>query len=131
MSEQLTPEVEAEIIAVYKRTRSPFKTATETGVDVAVVWKVVDQNKDKLSSFEERHGGRGRPEIERFMVAARRCSEREWDNASPAIASARADYERGTHIMATGRDGQWLLLYSFPRRGPREPRPNYFRPEQG
>jgi len=131
VSKALTPEVIEDIIQVYKRTRSPFKTATETGVDVADVWKVVDENKDRMSVFEERYGGRGRPDLQDFLVASRRAGDREWDNEDAGVAAARARYEAGTHTMATGRDGQWLLLYSIPLKWPSDPRPNYFRPEQG
>ena len=131
MSKALTPEVEADIVQVFKRTRSPFKTATETGVDVALVWRVIDENKDKLSAFEERFGGNGRPDLRPFLVHIRRASDREWNNEDEKIAEARRAYEAGTHIMCTGRDGSWLLLYSIPRKGPRQPRPGYFKPEQG
>lgn len=130
MSKQITPEVEAEVIDVFKRTRgSPFKTATETGVDVKDVWDIVDRNKDKISAFEERHGGQGRPELQRYLAATRRAGDRGWDLENAGVVRARANLELGTHIMATGRDGQWLLLYSIPRKGPRDPKPGYFQPE--
>lgn len=125
----LTPEVEEDIIAEYRRTRSPFKTANAVGVDVAIVWKVIDSNKDRMSVYEERYGGKGRPELEQFLVASRRATDREWNNDDRGIVDARAEYEAGTHLMATGRDGQWLLLYSIPRKGARDPKPNYFLPE--
>jgi hypothetical protein len=129
MSKVLTPEVIANVIAEYRRTRSPFKVANACGVDVKIVWQIVDENKDKLSSYAERHGGKGRPEMEQFLVASRHANDREWNNKDEGIVRARAAYEAGTHIMATGRDGQWLLLYLIPRKGPKQPRPGYFQPE--
>lgn len=126
----LTPEVIEDIISEYRRTRSPFKTANACGVDVAIVWGVIDQNKDRMSIYEERYGGKGRPELQQFLVASRRASDREWDNADHGIIAARRALEAGTHVMTTGRDGQWLLLYSIPRKGQRDPRPDYFLPEQ-
>ena len=125
----MSPEIIAEILAEYKRCRSPFKTAKAVGVDVAQVWSVIDTNKDKLSTFEERHGGRGRPDMEKHLVATRRATDRGWENSQPEIAAARAAYEAGTHEMATGRDGAWLLLYSIPRRYPVTGRDGYFTPE--
>lgn len=132
MSNQLTPEVENDILQSFKRSRSPFKTAIDCGVEVAVVWQVIDEAKGngKLTAFEERYGGRGRPEIQDFLIATRRAVDRAWNNDDPAIAEARAFYEAGTHTMATGRDGQWLLLYCFPLEDPIEPKSGYFRPEQ-
>lgn len=125
----LTPEVEADILAKFKQTRSPFKTAHACGVDVSEVFAVIDAKSDQLTSAEERHGGLGRPEMQRYTVARRRASDREWDNGNTAIALARENYEAGTHIMATGRDGAWLILYSIPRKGRPDPQPGYFLPE--
>jgi len=124
-----TPEVVAEILSEYKRTRSPFKAANAVGVDVAVVWAVIDDNKDQVGAFEERYGGKGRPELEPYVVATRRALVGVWDNTSDEIRTARAQYEAGTHEMCTGRDGAWLLLYSIPRRYPVTGRAEYFTPE--
>jgi hypothetical protein len=125
----LTPEIEAEIVAKYRQTRSPFKTAHAVGVDVAQVFAVIDNNSDQLTPIQERHGGMGRPEMQQFIVARRRSSVTEWNNEDEKIAAAREDFETGTHIMATGRDGAWLILYSIPRKGRPDPMPGYFLPE--
>lgn len=121
-----SPELIAEILHEYKRTRSPFKTATAVGVNVQTVWSVIDTNKDSMSPFEERHGGRGRPEMEPYLVATRHVGDRGWNNEQPEIAAAREAYEAGTHEMATGRDGAWLILYSIPRRRVDMERAGYF-----
>lgn len=121
-------EIVQEILAEYRRLKSPFKVATALGLEVGVVWNVIDQNEDQLQPYAERNGGYGRPELAPFMVARRNVNSRTtWDNEDPAIAQARADYEAGTHEMTTGRDGAWLILYSIPRRK-RDPRPDYFTP---
>lgn len=125
----LTPELETEILAKYRQTRSPFKTAHAVGVDVAQVFEVIDTKSDQLTAIQERHGGFGRPDIQGYMVARRRATEPSWDNNDPAIAKARSEFEKGTNIMATGRDGAWLLLYSIPRKGRPDPMPDYFLPE--
>ena len=123
----ITPEIEKDLMTQFRRTRSPFKAAKAVGITAAEAWSIIDKYKD--DQFEERFEGRGRPEMERFAVASRRASDRGWDNESSAIADARAKFEAGTHIMATGRDGPWLILYLIPRRGPRDPKPKYFTPE--
>ena len=124
----LSPDVINDVLFEYKRTRSPFRTANNTGLDAAVVWAIIEEHSDKLSSFQERNGGQGRPEMLKYLVGRRRVTARQWDNSEPAVAKARADYEAGTHELTTGRDGGWLLLYSIPRKRI-QPRPNYFKPE--
>lgn len=123
-----SPEVVEDVLVEYKRTRSPFRTAKNTGLDASSVWAIIEANSDRLTSFQERHQGQGRPEIQKYLVARRKVTTREWDNAEPTIAKARSDYEAGTHELATGRDGGWLLMYSIPRKKT-APRPNYFKPE--
>ena len=125
----LTPEIVDEIIYEYKRTRSPFKTARLVGVSATDVWEVIEHNSDRLAVRSENFGGFGNPAMRQFIVARRMITQdRSWDNDAEAIATARAAYEAGTHNMATGRDGDWLLLYSIPNKR-LVPRPNYFKPE--
>ena len=124
----LSQEVIDEILIEYKRTRSPFRTATNLGLETSVVWEIIEKNQDRLSAFPERNGGFGPENLVKYIAGRRRVSSREWDNKDPAIARARASYELGTHDMATGRDGGWLILYSIPLKK-RFPRTDYFRPE--
>lgn len=65
--------------------------------------------------------------MQQFAVA-RKKADQPWDNSVEAIDAARNAYEAGTHIMATGRDGDWLILYSIPQRRV-TPRPGCFDPE--
>jgi hypothetical protein len=125
----LTPEVIADILVRYKQTRSPFKTATSVGVSVDEVFSVINSQQERVVTAEERYGGLGRPDIRKHTVARRSATLLGWDNDNPAIIKARADYEAGTHIMATGRDGGTLILYSIPRKGRPDPMPGYFLPE--
>lgn len=125
----LTQEVIDDILTLYKRTRSPFKISQKVGVSVDAVFEVINSHEEKLTPLPERNGGFGRVELQPFTVARRRVSEREWDNKDDKIVEARTNYESGTHIMATGRDGAWLILYSFPRKGRPDPLPDYFLPE--
>lgn len=126
---KVTPEVEAEIVAALKRTKSPFRVASKVGVSVNEVMRILELNEDKLTDIPERHGGLGREDLREFTVARRLASETGWNNSDPKIAQARDDYEAGTHIMTTGRDGAYLILYSIPRKGRPDPNPDYFLPE--
>lgn len=129
---KFSEEVVKDVLATYKQTRnSPFKTARKCGIDVADVFAIIDDNQERLKSATEHNGGKGRPELINFAVARRRADDRQWDNKDEAIVKARADYEAGTHEMATGRDGQWLILYSIPRRRREPNRDGYFLPECG
>lgn len=113
------------ILEHYKRSRSPFKTATALGFDLNDVWALIDSSEHLLSSRVERHGGFGRPELVRYTVARRRAGS-GWNNSEPALKRARKAYEDGTVELMTGRDGLWEILYAVPRKRP-QPRPDYFK----
>ena len=119
----LTPDRVAEVLRVYHASsRSPFKTGRALNISTAEVFAVLDHAGEAATGrrgcvAEERHGGHGRPELAKYLVARRQASASGgWDYDDPEIAAARENYEAGTHEMATGRDGSWLLLYSIPRR---------------
>lgn len=121
-------DIEDEVIRELRKVRAPAKVARNLGIDLRSVLEIADKTGgSSRTSREEQFEGEGRPELRQFLVARKRAHH-EWDNEDPLIAQARADYEAGTHEMATGRDGDWLILYSIPRNRP-QPRPNYFRPE--
>jgi len=124
----LTPDLRQEIIAELKKVRAPAKVARNLGLDIRLILPIADEMAGTPRvQREETHGGFGRPELREHLVARKRAGD-TWDNTDPRIADARAAYEAGTHDMATGRDGDWLILYSIPQRRV-TPRPDYFRPE--
>lgn len=127
----LTPEIEKEILQSYFKTHSPHKTARKVGVSADEVFSVIAKQKQRLDAPQERNGGYGREELRPYLVARHVSNNNQplWDNSDPDIAEARNAYEAGTHILTTGRDGSFRLLYSIPRKGTRDPMPNYFRPE--
>lgn len=112
----------------FKKHRSLFKTARRFDVKLEYVAEVVktsvEEEKPDLSSCE--HEGFGEPDKRRYLVA-RSLAKKSWDNRVPEVSDARAKFEAGTHIMALGRDGPYLLMYLFPR-AVAKPRPNYFTP---
>lgn len=122
----VSQEIENEILIAHQKTRSPHKTATLVGVDVGQVFEVLKKLAPKTGRATPRFGGKGRPELEPFAVARRLAMDRGWDNKQPEIEQARTDYEAGTHDMATGRDGDWLILYSVPLKRRVPNREGYF-----
>jgi len=113
------------IFATHDRLKSPFKVARELNMDPAAVLIILDGRKASRGvRREERFEGWGPPGMRCYVVARKAVCE-SWDNTSPEIAKARDDYERGTHYLATGRDGDWLLLYAIPLKR-LDPKPGYF-----
>lgn len=124
----LTPEQEAEVIAEYRRVRSPYKVANNLGFDVKDVWAVIDDNPDAAVQNREHSEGKGRADLRPFIMAESKKAER-WDNDEPGIQLARARFCAGTHTMATHCDGARKFLLSIPLRQPVPPQPDYFKPE--
>lgn len=124
---EATPEVIAEVLGSYRRLRSPYKVARECGYEPRLVWEIVDGYADTLTISQERWGGQGSPEMLQYLAARLKLGSISWDNADPDVARARARFEAGTHTMATGRDGGWLLLYSIPLKKPIAARPDFFK----
>lgn len=123
----LSPEKIDEIIDAYRRLKSPFRVANLFGLDVQEVWKVMEANPDRLAAIPTRFGGDGRPAMFPYLAARRKVSDPSWDNDSAEVQVARSAFEAGTHTMATGRDGNWLLMYMIPQ-AQVTPRPDYFKP---
>lgn len=121
-------ENEKEVLDEYKKCRSPFRVATQFGMDVNDVWKLIEANPRYLEDPPEKFGGMGRPQLRDFIVARRLVRGPKWDNTDPNIRKARELVESGHATMATGRDGGWEILYSIPLRR-RAPRPGYFKLE--
>jgi len=119
-------DIRSEIFRSLLRTRSPFRTAKDTGYNIRMVLQVHEEESGPKSSYEERHGGFGPQEKRQFSVA-RKKAWASWDNNLPEVARARQAYEEGTVELATGRDGDYTILYAFPRKHI-TPRPGYFNP---
>lgn len=120
-----TPDVVNKVLEVHRRLNSPYKVARELDLSPTFVYNVLQNHGDRNVARPERHGGLGRPEMRKWLVARTRSV---WDNERAQIAKARARLAAGTHTMATGRDGRWLLLYSIPLRRPVVAQPDFFTP---
>ena len=128
----VTPEVEQEILADYNRNPrrfSPFRVAKAAGVPIQDVMSVVERSQDRFARRTIRYDGFGSPSLKPYIVGRRQAMSSGWDNEDEKIADARGKFEAGTHILVTGRDGPWLLLYCIPRRRGPDPKPNYFSTE--
>jgi hypothetical protein len=125
---ELTPDIRDEILRDLRKTRAPARTSKNTGYAIRLVLQVQEEDNHPRPFREEKYGGLGRPELQGFTVARKRPWEL-WDNNSEAVFAARAQYEAGTHEMTTGRDGDWLILYSIPRKKIAPHRMGYFLPE--
>ena len=124
---EITPEIVAEVLSSYRRLRSPYKVARECGYEPRLVWDIIDKHAETLSTSPERWGGQGNPEILPYLMARIKPGSLSWDNEDPSVALTRSRFEKGTHTMATGRDGGWLLLYSIPLKKPIGARPDFFK----
>lgn len=125
---ELTPEIREEILHDLRKTRAPARTSRSTGYPIRLVLQVAEEDNHPRTVREEVYGGLGRPELQQFTVGRKRAWE-AWNNEEPAIAEARSQYEKGTHEMVTGRDGDWLILYAIPRKHRDPNRAGYFTPE--
>lgn len=121
-------ELNKDIQEEYAKHNSLFKTAKKLKVTIEYVISVIGETvvHDVPDSSTCKFEGFGDPDKQRFLVA-RSIAKGSWDNDEPEVADARAKFEAGTHNMAIGRDGPWLLMYSFPQPVV-TPRPNYFTP---
>lgn len=111
----------------YAKHHSIFKTARALKITLDRVTSVVGQENFHVDRQPPRFGGRGRPELEKFIMATKNANE-PWDNNLSELRQARARYEAGTHEMCSGRDGDNIILYCIPR-AVVEPRLGYFRSE--
>jgi hypothetical protein len=111
----------------YAKHHSIFKTARALKITLDRVTRIIGQEDFHVDRQPPRFGGRGRPELEKYIVATKNAVD-PWDNSLTELQQARARYEAGTHEMCSGRDGDTIILYSIPR-AVVEPRMGYFKPE--
>jgi len=126
----VTPEIEADVLRIFganPKRFSPSKTSRQVGCSTGEVIDIVRRNRHFVTDGNEHNSGAGREDLQPFIVASRRVSDRGWNNDDPAVASARASFCAGTHTMATHRDGPWLHLCLIPLRILAKPNLSYFK----
>jgi len=109
----------------YAKHSSIFRTARQLGVSLDRVSRVVGKTNFHVEKQPAKYGGRGRPELEKYIVATKHGND-GWDHAMPELRQARQRYEAGTHEMCQGRDGDTIIQYLIPR-AVAQPRPGYFK----
>jgi hypothetical protein len=111
--------------------------ARELGISAEECRRVFPQHRAVLREPEDPTPARdkqGRPDVGRKalrdrIVSVRHVQSGGWPDADrAAITGARRRYDNGTHDMATGREGPWLILYSWKRRKPVKPRHYFYGP---
>lgn len=115
-----------DILREYAEHKSLFKTAKKLGVQITLVREVIkDLPKiEPPNTSQFRYDGFGDPKKKKYYVARMLATE-VWNNEIPEVAEARRAFEAGTHNLGTGRDGPYIILYSFPQIV-KTPRPGYF-----
>lgn len=112
-----------QLVDIYNRNGGDFeKVAAELGISYSDFVK--DYGMDMLPPPTPTPARRrqppadlGKPELRKFMVSQRHCEHPTWPKEHlGAIIRARRQYELGTHEMTTGRDRDWFILYSIPRK---------------
>lgn len=120
---------EKKILAELKKQKGNVSLAAKIlGVPKETIMKlqIIDQQMFNYTSV-----GLGPQHLHKYLVARRSVlATGGWDNKQPEIAKARKDYDAGLIEMATGRDGEFLLLYAIPRRVRAARFRQYFRPEK-
>ena len=109
----------------FAKHNSLFRAARALNISLDRVKRVVGQKDYHVEKRPAQYGGRGRPELEQYIVATKNADE-SWPIDSEELAVCRAQFEAGTHEMCQGRDGDTIIQYSIPRATP-QPRHNHFK----
>ena len=117
--------LDQDILEEFNKHHSLYRVCKALDISLGRVKQVIGTQSSPIERKTSLYGGRGRPELEKFIVATK-ASDEQWNNNAPELQQCRARYEAGTHEMCQGRDGDTILLYSIPR-AVVEPRPGYFR----
>lgn len=107
--------------------------ARELGISADECRRAFPQSAVSVREVDDPQPGKdqhGRPNVGRKAMRDHIVSVRHalapWPEADRStIVRARRKYDAGTHYMATGRDGNWIILYSWKRRKAVPPR-SYF-----
>lgn len=117
--------LDEDIRSEYAKHHSAYRVAKALGITLDRVYSAIGNEKLSVKHTPTVYGGRGRPELEKFIVALKHVNE-PWDNSSEELRKARQRFEAGTHEMCQGRDGDTIIQYSIPR-AVTEPRVGFFK----
>lgn len=111
------PISEATHNLVLSELKVPGATASRVARRLALPYSIVLKIAGATQSstaYSETNGGYGPIHKRQFLVTRKKVTE-AWDNEEPKLKKVRKEYNEGLVELATGRDGDWILLYRFPR----------------
>lgn len=103
----------------------PLSTVRSIAEDEDLVAVLEHRLETKAEPTEYHITPLGRPELQKYIVAVRHVCDPDWPD-TPELRKAKADYDAGLVEMAQGRDGDWFIQYSIPRKRPVKDRIPYF-----
>lgn len=104
------------IVDLRSAKANPVRIATRLGVPIALVRFISNETPSGVSKFTVlSDDGWGRKEIRDFIVTRKQATG-DWPKEDAALIQRHRDaYDDGTVEMAQGRDGNFVIQYSFPR----------------
>jgi len=118
---KLTESLMAEIKSDVRSAKAtPVRIASRLGVPIALVRFIMNETPNGTSIFSVlSEDGWGRSELRDFIITRRSASAGEWPKEDEAVIQRHRDaYDSGLIEMAQGRDGNFIILYAFPRNKP-------------
>lgn len=110
MTDKITPALRSKVIQCFELYGSEEKVDKVLHVGLKIIRHIL-----RTYQYSKTVDGRGRPELQPYIVATKKVSE-SWDNALPSLKAARREYDEGKVELCQGRDGENIILYSIPRR---------------
>lgn len=128
ITDSLIKEIQTELLAF---RANPVRIATKLGVPVALVRFISNETPSGTSDFTVHStDGWGRTELRDFVVT-RKAAIGDWSPEDKALLEGIRDaYDNGTHELAQGRDGNFIIQYAFPRNKKAKRTYRYFKIEE-
>lgn len=114
VTQSLIDDIQTELKSV---RANPVRIATKFGVPASMIRFIMQETPSPTTKYvQHSDDGWGRYELRDYVVTRCVAGDGWGGNSVKAIAKARTDYDAGTHEMCQGRDGDFLILYSIPRK---------------
>lgn len=110
---------------------NPVRIATRLGVPIALVRFVSNETPSGTSNFTVlSEDGWGRHELRDFIISRKQAGA-EWPKEDELVLETHKEaYDDGLVELAQGRDGNFIIQYSFPRHKPVRRSYRYFQNEE-
>lgn len=118
VTETLVNDIRRELESTKLRI-SPVKIATRYGVPIPLVRFIMQEMPSPNTAFTKHStDGWGKDSLRPFLIARKIAGEAWPSSYDSNIEAARDQYDAGVTEMFQGRDGDFILLYSMPRKRP-------------